>query len=106
MIALDAYMERRQRAALELVLGDLLPPQKPPAFFISYRRSQNTWQARDIRKELTPRYGEASVFMDTSSIDYGESFLDRIAAAIRGCSVMLGLIGPHWLEPTAGSRRI
>ena len=106
MIAVDAYMERRQRAALELVLGDLLPPQKPPAFFISYRRSQNTWQARDIRKELTRRYGEASVFMDTSSIDYGESFPDRIAAAIRGCSVMLGLIGPHWLEPTAGSRRI
>ena len=106
MIGVDAYVERRQRADLQRLLGDLLPPQKPPAFFISYRRSQNTWQARDIRKELVRRYGESHVFMDTSSIDYGESFPDRIASAIRGCSVILGLIGPHWLEPTAGSRRI
>lgn len=106
MIAVDAYMERRQRAALEQALGDLLPPQKPPAFFISYRRSQNTWQARDIRRELARRYGDASVFMDTASIDYGEAFPDRITSAIRGCSVMLVLIGPHWVEPIAGTRRI
>ncbi len=106
MVGVDAHMERRQRTDLERLLGDLLPPQKPPAFFISYRRSQNTWQARDIRKELVRRYGESSVFMDASSIDYGESFPDRIASAIRGSSVILGLIGPHWLEPTGGSRRI
>ncbi|MDT5346781.1 MAG: adenylate cyclase [Mycobacterium sp.] len=106
MIGVDAYMERRQRAALERALGDLLPPQAPSAFFISYRRSQNTWQARDFRRELVRRYGAASVFMDTSSIDYGESYPDRIASAIRGCSVMLVMIGPHWLEPIAGIRRI
>jgi CHASE2 domain-containing sensor protein len=106
MVGVDAYMERRQRAALEHALGDLLPPQSPPAFFISYRRSQNTWQARDIRRELARRYGDASVFMDTSSIEYGETFPDRIASVIRGCSVMLVLIGPHWLEPVAGTRRI
>ena len=106
MIGVDAYMERRQRAALEQLLGDLLPPQKPSAFFISYRRSHNTLQARDIRRELARRYGDASVFLDTSSIDYGESFPDRITSAIRGCSVMLVLIGPKWLEPVAGVRRI
>jgi CHASE2 domain-containing sensor protein len=106
MIGVDSYMERRQRAALERALGDLLPPQAPPAFFISYRRSQSTWQARDIRRELARRYGDASVFVDTSSIEYGEAFPDRIASAIRGCSVMLVLIGPHWLEPIAGTRRI
>jgi len=106
MIGADAYVDRRELADVKRVLGELFPPQKPPAFFISYRRSQNTWQARDIRKELVRRYGESRVFMDTSSIDYGESFPDRIASAIRGCGVILGLIGPHWLEPTAGSRRI
>jgi CHASE2 domain-containing sensor protein len=105
-IAVDAYIERRQRAALERTLGDLLPPQTPPAFFISYRRAQNTWHARDIRNELARRYGPASVFMDTSSIDYGEAFPDRIASAIRGCSVMLVLIGPHWLDTVNGIRRI
>jgi CHASE2 domain-containing sensor protein len=106
MIGVDAYMERRQRAALEQVLGDLLPPQKPSAFFISYRRSHNTAHAREIRRELARRYGDASVFLDTSSIDYGESFPDRIASAIRGCSVMFVLIGPRWLESVAGARRI
>lgn len=106
MIGVDAYMERQQRTALEQVLGDLLPPQKPSAFFISYRRSHNTSHAREIRRELARRYGDASVFLDTSSIDYGESFPDRIASAIRGCSVMLVLIGPHWLESVAGTRRI
>ena len=44
--------------------------------------------------------------MDTSSIDYGEAFPDRITSAIRGCSVMFVLIGPHWIEPVDGSRRI
>lgn len=106
MVGVDAYMERRQRAALERVLGDLLPPQSPPAFFISYRRSQNRWQAREIRREIARRYGETSVFMDTSSIEYGEVFPDQIAAAIRGCSVMLVLIGPHWLDTIDGTRRI
>ncbi|BBZ45410.1 CHASE2 domain-containing protein [Mycobacterium parmense] len=106
MIGVDAYVERRQRAALERDLGELLPPLKPPAFFISYRRSQNTTQAQALRQELTRRYGAASVFMDTSSIDYGESFPDRIVSAIRGCSVMLVLIGPHWLERVNGNRRI
>ena len=106
MIAVDAYIERHQRKALEKALGDLLPPQAPHAFFISYRRSQNTWQARDIRRELARRYGDASVFMDTSSIEFGEAFPDQIASAIRGCSVMLVVIGPQWLEPVAGARRI
>ena len=106
MIGVDAFMERRQRAALERALGDLLPPQSPSAFFISYRRSEASSEARDFRRELARRYGAASVFMDTSSIDYGESFPDRIASAIRGCSLMLVLIGPHWLEPVDGIRRI
>jgi CHASE2 domain-containing sensor protein len=106
MIGVDAYVERRKRAALERDLGELLPPLNPPAFFISYRRSQNTVQAIGIRQELIRRYGAASVFVDTSSIDYGESFPDRILNAIRGCSVMLVLIGPHWLERVNGSRRI
>ena len=106
MIGVDAFMERRQRAALERALGNLLPPKSPSAFFISYRRSESTEAAREFRRELARRYGAASVFMDTASIDYGESFPDRIASAIRGCSVMLVMIGPQWLEHVAGSRRI
>jgi CHASE2 domain-containing sensor protein len=106
VIAVDSYMERRQRKALERALGDLLPPQAPPAFFLSYRRSQSAWHARDIQRELVNRFGASSVFMDKSSIDYGEAFPTRIAEAIRGCSAMLVLIGPNWLEQVDGQRRI
>jgi CHASE2 domain-containing sensor protein len=106
VIAVDSYIERRQRKALERALGDLLPPQTPPAFFVSYRRSQSAWHARDIQRELVNRFGAASVFMDKSSIDYGETFPTRIADAIRGCSAMLVLIGPNWLEQVDGRRRI
>ncbi|MBP1823165.1 CHASE2 domain-containing protein [Mycobacterium sp. OAE908] len=106
VIAVDSFMERRQRQALERALGDLLPPQTPPAFFLSYRRSQSAWHARDIKRELVNRFGASSVFMDKSSIEYGETFPARIAEAIRGCSAMLVLIGPNWLEQVDGRRRI
>lgn len=106
VIAVDSYMERRQRKALEHALGDLLPPQTPPAFFLSYRRSQSAWHARDIRRELVNRFGASSVFMDKSSIEYGETFPTQITEAIRGCSAMLVLIGPNWLEQVDGQRRI
>jgi CHASE2 domain-containing sensor protein len=96
MIGVNSYAELRRQRALK----------KPPAFFISYRRSQNSSQALDIRRELVRRYGDKSVFMDTSSIEFGEVFPHRIISAVRGCSAMLVLIGPRWLDPIAGMRRI
>ena len=106
MIGVDAYMVRRERARLERDVGVLAAPLKPPTFFISYRRKNDTSLARDIQKELIRRYGDASVFMDTASIDFGEAFPDRIISAIRVCGVMLVLIGPDWLEVVDGRRRI
>jgi CHASE2 domain-containing sensor protein len=106
MIGVDAYIVRRERARLERDVGVLAAPLKPPTFFISYRRSHNTWHAHGIQKELVRRYGPTSVFMDTASIDYGEAFPDRIIGAIRVCGVMLVLIGPDWLELVDGRRRI
>jgi CHASE2 domain-containing sensor protein len=102
VIAVDSFVERHKRKAL----GDLLPPQKPPAFFLSYRRSQSAWHANDIKRELVNRFGASAVFMDKSSIEYGETFPTRINEAIRGCTAMLVLIGPNWLELVDGQRRI
>lgn len=106
MIGVDAFMVRQERAHLERDVGVLAAPLKPPTFFISYRRKHTTFQARNIQKELVRRYGDAAVFMDTASIDYGEAFPDRIIGAIRVCGVMLVLIGPDWLELVDGRRRI
>jgi hypothetical protein len=61
-------MSTKQREDLERTLGSLLPPSSPAAFFISYRRNQDVWAARNIRSELESPFGEGSVFMDTESI--------------------------------------
>jgi hypothetical protein len=102
----DSFVERAQRKSLERALGELLPPLAPAAFFISYRRDQSKWPARQIKTELVRKFGETSVFMDTASIPAGEEWPRRIETAIRGCSVMLVLIGPNWLEVKDGTRRI
>ena len=68
-IAIDAYLSTKQREDLERTLGSLLPPSSPAAVFISYRRNQDVWAARNIRSELASPFGEGSVFMDTESIE-------------------------------------
>lgn len=105
-VAADSFVEKRQRRRLEASLGALLPPPAPSAFFISYRREDSGWPARALKKELAKRFGEASVFLDTTAIYAGQEWPRRIEAAIRGCSVMLVLIGKRWLEPTDGARRL
>lgn len=103
-IATEAFVERRQRKRLEDALGRLLP--KPTAFFISYRRSDTRWPANSLKLQLSERFGEASVFMDTATIHPGQEWPSRIEQAIRGASVVLVLIGPRWLvaEPSGGRR--
>jgi CHASE2 domain-containing sensor protein len=104
-IAADALVERRQRKRLEEALGRLLP--KPTAFFISYRRDDTRWPANSLRAALAERFGPTSVFMDTATIAPGQEWPTRIEQAIRGCSVVLVLIGPRWLErDETGRRRI
>lgn len=102
-IASDALVERRQRKRLEDALGRLMP--KPTAFFISYRRDDTRWPANSLRAALAERFGPASVFMDTATIAPGQEWPTRIEQAIRGCSVVLVLIGQRWLERDSSGRR-
>ena len=106
-IATDSYVERRQRVALERAIGRPLTPRNPAAFFISYRRDQSGWPAAALKTALTKEFGANAAFMDTESIVAGTEWPRRIEEAIRGCSVMLVLIGPYWLVRTdAGARRL
>ncbi|MFL5824350.1 MAG: CHASE2 domain-containing protein [Solirubrobacteraceae bacterium] len=105
VIAVDSWVERRQRHRLEEALGRLLP--KPTAFFISYRRDDTRWPANSLRAALAERFGPASVFMDTHTISPGQEWPSSIEQAIRGCTVVLVLIGARWLElDESGRRRI
>jgi CHASE2 domain-containing sensor protein len=103
-VGVDAFVEKRQRRALETALRGLLRPGHA-SFFISYRRNQATFVASTLRAELARRFGEASVFMDTSAIGAGQEWPRRIREAILGCSVMLVLISPYWLEEENDARK-
>jgi CHASE2 domain-containing sensor protein len=106
-VAVDSLVERRQRRALERALHSFIRPAKAD-FFISYRHDQSSFAAGALRKELVRRFGEQSVFMDTSVLNAGEEWPKAIREAIRGCSVMLVLVGPYWLSPrsTGEARRV
>ena len=76
--------------------------------FISYRRAETAWPARQLYDVLASRYGAQSVFKDVDDIEPGEDFIDTITAAVASCDVLLALIGPQWLGMTnpQGTRRL
>jgi CHASE2 domain-containing sensor protein len=108
VIAVDALMQQRKRLSLENLLKDFLRPAQT-AFFISYRRDQGSFIAESVLSALTARFGEGSVFMDTSTINPGQEWPREIQEAILGCSAMLVIVGPYWAEsrdPRSGLRRL
>ena len=76
--------------------------------FISYRRQETAWPARQLYEVLVARFGAASVFKDVDDIEPGDDFVDRITDAVAACDVLLALIGPQWLTMTddKGRRRL
>ena len=107
-VGVESLVERRERQALERAFGPrLLQPRDPPAFFISYRRDESGLAAKFLRDELMAKFGRSKVFMDRTSVGPGQEFPKEIEQAIRACTVMLVLIGPHWLgRDEQGRRRI
>ena len=107
-VAVESLIERQQRRSLDELLRPFLRPGKN-AFFLSYRRDQSSFVARQLRAALTARFGEQSVFMDESAISPGQTWPREIPEAILGCQAMLVIIGKYWLAaPGAapGPRRL
>ena len=69
----------------------------PAGIFISYRRADASWPARWLAGQLGGQFGAGVVFQDVDSIQPGDDFAAEIEAAVGACSVLLALIGPHWL---------
>jgi|RhiMethySRZTD1v2_1073278.scaffolds.fasta_scaffold69777_2 glycerophosphoryl diester phosphodiesterase len=76
--------------------------------FISYRRQETAWPARQLYDVLAAELGPDRVFKDVDNIEPGDDFIERIQSAVASCEVLLALIGPHWLTVTdaRGARRI
>ena len=76
--------------------------------FINYRGEDSQTCAALLDRELSERFGKDRVFLDSRSIPVGEDFVEVMLGRLRTCSVLLVVIGPHWLTLTdqAGRRRI
>jgi hypothetical protein len=76
--------------------------------FISYRRQETAWPARQLHDVLAAELGADRIFKDVDDIEPGDDFVEQIQAAVGSCQVLLALIGPQWLTVTdaKGGRRI
>ena len=76
--------------------------------FISYRRQETAWPARQLYDVLVAELGADRVFKDVDNIEPGDDFVERIQSAVGSCQVLLALIGPQWLTvlDVKGARRI
>jgi len=74
------------------------------AVFISYRRADTNFHARQLCDLLRQHLGEDEVFMDKDGIPYGKEFLRVIADRLSNCAVFLAVMGPRWFHPRKGQR--
>jgi hypothetical protein len=72
--------------------------------FISYRRQETAWPARQLYDLLVAELGADRVFKDVDNISSGEDWVEQIVERTVGsCQVLLVLIGPQWLTITDGN---
>ena len=80
-----------------------------PKVFISYRRDEAKWQARDIHRALCRTISSDQVFMDVDAIPLGANFPKILKDRVDECDVLLALIGPGWVDasdPKTKRRRL
>lgn len=71
--------------------------------FISYRRDDTKWATGRLFDHLSARFGDDQIFMDISTLQPGEDFVEVIENAIARCNVLLAIIGPKWLGASDSS---
>lgn len=98
---------RHQLVPHRVVLDPAAPVDKPRVF-VNYRTDNAGLAAREFDRELTGRLGDTAVFLDRRSIAPGRTFPPELLDKVRGCSVLLVVIGAGWEYTTtpAGTRRL
>lgn len=76
--------------------------------FVNYRTGDEASSASQIAEALAERFGRDRVFWDHGSIRAGERYPDRLRTASRRCTVLIAVIGDHWLDArdARGRRRL
>jgi hypothetical protein len=75
--------------------------------FINYRGVDSRSYGALLFTELSRHFGADLVFLDSESIPAGADFAEELLSRVRGCRVLLAVIGPRWLTSAgADGRRI
>jgi len=76
--------------------------------FINYRRAQNLKDAQLLEKVLQKYFGSSGVFLDTSGLEAGKSWRDKLKSEIDSSAAMVSLIGKDWVTAAddQGRRRL
>src|SRR5262249_23965317 len=77
--------------------------------FVSYRREDSKWPARQIYEAFLRHLPPKQVFIDIESIPPGADFVEILEQQDEACEMVLALIGPGWIgnvEPKTGLRRL
>ncbi|MEJ7811366.1 MAG: toll/interleukin-1 receptor domain-containing protein [Gemmatimonadaceae bacterium] len=76
--------------------------------FINYRRTDAGWPADLLASRLKAMFGEPRVFLDVRGFDAGDDFAAVLEERLRRATVLIVLIGEHWLhaQDRFGRRRL
>lgn len=76
--------------------------------FISYRRSDSADIVGRIYDRLVQEFGRNAIFKDVDSIPLGTDFKEYLNKTVSECSVLLAVIGDHWLDAAddSGKKRL
>jgi hypothetical protein len=77
-----------------------------PVIFINYRATDDPSAAVLLYQELTTLLGEHSVFLDYRSIALGQDFEPALLNSLRGCAVLLVVIGRSWCAVDESGNRL
>jgi len=73
--------------------------------FLSYRRKDSRSATARLADDLEAHFGDDRVFRDVE-IAAGDDFVEAICRSVESATVVLVVVGPHWLDATdAGGRR-
>ena len=66
--------------------------------FVNYRVREQGGYATLLHRELSRVFGSDQVFLASCSIPPGDDFVAEIFHTLRGCEILLAVIGPRWSE--------
>jgi hypothetical protein len=88
---------------------EMLRARASSKIFISYRRDDSKWPAKQICDALLRTLRKEQVFIDIDSIQPGADFRRILEEWVNECEFLLALIGPNWIsasDPATGRRRL